>query len=168
MKSRFKQLFIHLLIRCLNRLVPPQPPIPVPPSNTTSSNSGKPHSGYRNTKQIRFQDVDPHQVINESEESYLVQSGLTDGKTIRTMAISAEGDVVEPSAIVAICSVCEKGSRQPVRCTVTHVPLCLKCQCTFTKPNGEEIVVSPAAKQRLISEFNIWEAYTHPSGKERS
>ena len=169
MNRQFKQLLIHLLTQCLNRLVPPEPPapVPVPPSDTAASNSEKPRSGYSNTKQVRFQHIDPHQVINESEESYTVQGGLTEGKTVRTMVVSAEGDVVEPSEIIAICSVCGKGSKQPVRCEVTHVPLCLECQCIFTKPNNEEIIVSPDTKQRLIAEFNTWEAYTYPSGKER-
>jgi hypothetical protein len=133
-------------------------PAPAAPS-AGSSGGTSPGSQHVERKKFVFRQVGPNDIVSESEEQWQQNGGSMEGDTLTTRAITASGQLTDPSKLQTVCSICNRLEDVVIRSEISHAALCRTCQRIFTMPDGRNIVVTPQEYAELTDRFDTWAQY---------
>lgn len=135
---------------------PSPAPAAAAPSPSTKGSGTSSGSQHIERKQVVFRRVGPNDIVSESEELWRQHNGVMEGDTLTTRAITASGQLVEPSQLQAVCSICNRLEDVVIRSEISHVSLCRICQRIFETPDGRRITVTPKEHAELTYRFDTW------------
>jgi hypothetical protein len=135
----------------------PSPAPAATPSSSSGNGSGT-SSGNQHVerKKVVFRRVGPNDIVSESEEQWRQDNGVIEGDILKTRAITASGQLAEPSQLQAVCSICNRLEDVVIRSELSHVTLCRICQRIFETPDGRRITVTPQEHAELTYRFDTW------------
>lgn len=152
---------IHQLIGFFKGSAPAAAPSQASPSPTSPASSGGSSGtpvGHQHIerKQVVFRQVGPNDIVSESEEQWRQDNGVMEGDILKTRAITASGQLADPSQLQAVCSICNRLEDVVIRSEISHVTLCRICQRIFETPDGRRITVTPQEHAELTYRFDTW------------
>lgn len=127
------------------------------PASPSGSGTGTPTgSQHVERKKMVFRKVGPNDIVSESEEQWRQTGGSMEGDILRTRAITASGQLADPSKLQTVCSICDRLEDVVIRSEISQASLCRMCQRIFTMPDGSKIVVTPREHAELTYRFDTW------------
>ena len=135
---------------------PSPAPSATPPASSGGSSGTPAGNQHIERKQVVFRRVGPNDVVSESEEHWRQDNGVMEGDILTTRAITASGQLADPSQLQAVCSVCNRLEDVVIRSEISHETLCRVCQCSFETPDGRRITVTPQEHAELTYRFDTW------------
>jgi hypothetical protein len=145
----------------------PSPAPAAAPSGSPGGGSGTPTgSQHVERKKVVFRRVGPNDIVSESEEQWRQSNGGMEGDILTTRAITASGQLADPSQLQAVCSICNRLEDVVIRSEITHVTLCRICQHIFEMPDGRRITVTPQEHAELTYRFDTWARHDIVKRKE--
>lgn len=137
----------------------PESGAPVPSAPEPGESTAPSVNRHVERKKIAFRQVGPDDTIPESEEQWQQNGGDMEGDTLTTRAITASGQLADPSKLQSVCSICNRLEDTIIRSEISHVILCRVCQRIFEKPDGGKMVVTPKEFEELSYKFDTWERH---------
>lgn len=133
-------------------------PAPATAASSPSTKGSGTSSGNQHTerKQVVFRRVGLNDIVSESEEQWRQNNGVTEGDILTIRAITASGQLVDPSQLQAVCGICNRLEDAVIRSEISHVTLCRICQRSFETPDGRRITVTPQEHAELTYRFDTW------------
>ena len=133
-------------------------PAPAAATSSPSTKGSGTSSGNQHIerKQVVFRRVGPNDIVSESEEQWRQNNGVIEGDILTTRAITASGQLVDPSKLQAVCSICSRLEDVVIRSEISHATLCRICQRSFETPDGRRITVTPKEHAELTYRFDTW------------
>ncbi|MEI7850283.1 MAG: hypothetical protein WCH86_00455 [Kiritimatiellales bacterium] len=127
------------------------------PSGSPGGGSGTPTgSQHIERKAVIFRRVGPNEIVPETEEQWRQTGGAMEGDILTTRAITASGQLADPSKLQTVCSVCNRLEDVVIRSEISHETLCRVCQRSFETPDGRRITVTPQEHAELTYRFDTW------------
>ena len=135
----------------------PSPAPAAAASSPSGSGAGTPSgSQHIERKAVVFRRVGPNDIVPQSEEQWRQSSGGLEGDILTTRAITASGQLADPSKLQAVCSICNRLEDVVIRSEISHETLCRVCQRSFETPDGRRITVTPQEHAELTYRFDTW------------
>ena len=135
----------------------PSPAPAAAPSGSPGGGSGTPTgSQHVERKKVVFRRVGPNDIVPETEEQWRQTGGTMEGDILTTRAITASGQLADPSQLQAVCSICNRLEDVVIRSEISHETLCRVCQRSFEMPDGRRITVTPREHAELTYRFDTW------------
>jgi hypothetical protein len=136
-------------------------PAPAATPSSSSGNGSVTPTGNQHVerKKVVFRRVGPNDIVSESEEQWRQDNGVMEGDILTTRAITASGQLADPSKLQTVCSVCNRLEDVVIRSEISHVTLCRICQRIVEMPDGRRITVTPQEHAELTYRFDTWAQY---------
>ncbi len=133
-------------------------PAPAAAASSPSTKGSGTSSGNQHVerKKVVFRRVGPNDIVSESEEQWSHDNGVIEGDILKTRAITASGQLADPSQLQAVCSICNRLEDVVIRSEISHSTLCRICQRIFETPDGRRITVTPQEHAELTYRFDTW------------
>lgn len=136
-----------------------QPPNPAqgPAAQSTPGGSPSPSGSHHiERKTMVFRHIGPNDTVAEEEKQWRQNGGAMEGDTVSTRAITASGQVADPSQLQSVCSQCHRLEDTVIRSEISHATLCRTCQRIFEMPTGQKVVCTPQEYAQMAYRYDTW------------